>query len=241
MISLQGRVCVVTGAGRGIGRAVAEGFVKRGAIVVATDLQAPQVVGCHLHLAWDVAQPEAAERVLQRVAEQFGRIDVLVANAGIYPRQPWDEISLDDWEGVRSINLDGAWYGARAAAKIMQRQGYGKIVLVSSIEVEFGTDVHIHYTTSKAAIIGLTRSLARALGRNGVRVNAIMPGAVRTEGERELVADEGLVARKVAKKQCLPDRVSPEQVEPSFAFLCSEESDAVTGQVLCVDNGFVHY
>jgi 3-oxoacyl-[acyl-carrier protein] reductase len=241
MISLDNRVCLVTGAGRGIGRGIAEGFARRGARVVATDREAPQLETAALNLVWDVADAARAETVVAETVEKFGRLDAFVANAGIYPRQPWHEITFDDWRKVLGVNLDGAWLGAQAAARVMQKQGHGKIVLVTSIEVVFGPDAHVHYTASKAALIGLTRSLARALGPSGVRVNAIMPGAVNTEGEREQFPDEEAIAQAVAKQQCLPQRLEPGGIEPSFAFLCSEESDAITGQVLCVDHGLVHY
>jgi 3-oxoacyl-[acyl-carrier protein] reductase len=241
MISLDNRVCLITGAGRGIGRGIAEGFVRRGARVVATDRELPQLETAALNLAWDVADAAQAEDAINATVEKFGRLDAFVANAGVYPRQPWNEITPDNWRRILNINLDGAWFGAQAAARVMQKQGYGKIVLVTSIEVVFGPDAHVHYTTAKAALIGLTRSLARALGPSGVRVNAVMPGAVSTEGEREQFPDEEAVAAAVAKQQCLPQRLEPEGIEPSFAFLCSEESDAITGQVLCVDHGLVHY
>lgn len=240
-LSLKDRVCVVTGAEHGIGKAVAQGFVQRGAIVVATSLETPGIDGAAWNTTWDVSQPQAAREVMDEVVRRFGRVDALVANAGIYPRQPWDQITDDDWRRVLQVNLDGTWHGIQAAAPHMVRQSYGKIVTVTSVEVSLGQPLHAHYMSAKAGVIGLTRSMARALGPSGVRVNTLMPGAVRTEGELALVKDPKHVAMRLAERQCLPDRLVPEAIEPSFAFLCAAESDAITGQTLCVDHGLIHW
>lgn len=240
-IDLTGRVCLITGAAQGVGAALVQGLAERGALVIATDLKAPQHECAALNLAWDITQPWRAAEVVQRVVEQFGRLDAFIANAGAYPRQPWQDISTRDWRDVLAINLDGAWYGAQAAAEVMTKQGYGKIVTVSSIEVRLGVDVHSHYDAAKAGVIGLTRSLARSLGPQGVRVNCVMLGAVLTEGELRLFPDQEAVAEACAKLQCLPERLTAEMTEPTFAFLCSSESDAVTGQVINVDHGWVLY
>lgn len=240
LANLEDRVCVVTGAGQGIGAVVARGFLARGARVIATDLAAPQIEGA-LNLAWDVGQPERAGAVIDEVLDRFGRIDALVANAGIYPREAWDQITPDKWSHVLKVNLDGAWYACQAAAKPMSAAGYGKIVTVSSIEVRLGVAVHAHYDAAKAGVIGMTRSLARALGPKGVRVNCLMPGAVLTEGELRQFPDQENVGKYCAEHQCLPGRLLPESIEPAFAFLSSAESDAITGQVLNVDHGWIHY
>lgn len=240
-IDLTDRVCIITGAGRGIGAGVARGFAQRGAHVIATDLKQPAIDQAAMNLTWDVAESAQAHRVVAQVLERFGRVDCLVANAGIYPQQPWHDISDDDWRKVLAVNLDGTWHAARAVAAPMTERGYGKIVTVTSVEVQMGVAVHAHYDAAKAGIIGLTRSLARALGPAGVRVNAIMPGAILTEGELEQFHDQTKAARTLAERQCIPDRILPDMIEPSFAFLCSAESDAVTSQVLCVDHGLVNY
>lgn len=178
---------------------------------------------------------------MARVLEQFGKLDVFVANAGFDPRQEWNEISALDWNRVLDVNLHGAWHGAQEAAKIMTPNTYGKIVFVSSIEVALGVAAHCHYDTAKAGLIGLTRSLARALGPNGVRVNCLMPGTVRTPNELHNFPDQEEVAKAVNARQCIPGGIESEDVEPVFAFPCSAESDVITGQVLCVDQGYVHW
>lgn len=240
-LRLDGCVCLITGAGQGIGESVARGFAASGATVVATSLEKPSVAEAALNLAWDVSDPDQAQAVVQTVAERFGKIDALVANAGIYPRQHWRDISNDDWRKVLAVNLDGTWHAAQAAAQVMAKQNYGKIVTVSSIEVALGVPMHAHYDAAKAGIIGLTRSLARALGPDGIRVNALMPGAIRTPTELEQFPDQQLSAKLCGERQCIPDRLEPDDIEPTFAFLCAKESDAITGQVICADHGYIHW
>lgn len=240
-IDLSGRVCVVTGAGQGIGRGIVEGFIQRGATVVATDLTAPSIPGAALALPWDVADPAAADRAIAAVVAKFGKLDALVANAGIYPRQPIDQITPERWDKVIGVNLDGTWHAARAAAAAMKPRRYGKIVTVTSITVVATQPNLAHYITAKAGVIGLTRAMAREIGRDGIRINAVMPGAIRTEGELRDFPDQAAIAKAVDEKQCIPGRIDPPMIEPSFAFLCSAESDAITGQVLCVDHGLTNW
>lgn len=240
-IDLQNRVCIVTGAAQGLGAGVALGFARRGATVIATDAKLPTHEEVALNLEWDVTNRERATEVVEEVLAKYGRIDAFVANAGIYPRQEWSDISDADWHKVLGVNLDGTWHGCQAVAKPMTAQGYGKVVTVSSIEFNLGIGVHAHYMSAKGAIIGLTRSLARALGPSGVRVNCVMPGAVVTPTEFDIFPDRDATNKFCDERQCIPGRLTPETVEPSFAFLCSEESDAITGQVLCVDAGMTHY
>jgi len=240
-IELNGKVCLITGAAQGIGAAVTQGFAARGALVVATDIAAPTHDAAALNLAWDVTDAARATAVVQEVVEKLGRLDCLIANAGAYPRESWDSISPERWREIVAINLDGTWHACQSAAKAMSAQGYGKIVTVTSIEVRLGVAVHAHYDAAKAGVVGLTRSLARAIGPSGVRVNCLMPGAVLTEGELRQFPDREAVDAACASAQCLPARLLPAAIEPAFAFLCSAESDAITGQVINVDHGWIHY
>jgi len=225
-IDLTDRVCVITGAAEGIGEALAIGFAKRGAIVVATDIKPRELPGVAMTLPWDVTDPAAASTVMASVVERFGRVDAFVANAGIFPRREWDQITPEQWRQMHAINLDGAWWGCQAAAKMMSPRGYG-----------MGATSLPHYVSSKAGVIGMTHSLARAVGPNGVRVNCVMPGAIRCASELRLFPDQEGILKAVNKMQAIPGRIEPEGIEPTFAFLCASESDAITGQVIAVDQG----
>jgi len=239
-IDLNGRVCLITGAAQGIGAGLARGFAHRGARVVATDVEAPQHAEAELNLAYDVRDATRAGEVVEETVRRCGRLDAFVANAGVMTRQSWDAISPGDWRDLLQLNLDGAWHGAQAAARAM-KQGGGKIVFVSSVEIVMGVADHCHYDAGKAALVGLTRSLARALGKDGVRVNCVLPGAVQTEGEAQFFPDQESLARTLCERQCLPHRLTPDGIEPVFAFLCSSESDCITGQIICADHGLVHW
>ncbi|MFI5358119.1 MAG: SDR family NAD(P)-dependent oxidoreductase, partial [Opitutales bacterium] len=161
-------------------------------------------------------------------------------NAGIYPRLRADRITFDEWRRVLDLNLDGTWRCCAAVLPQFSRQGGGVIVNTGSITVRGGAPEMTHYEASKAGIVGLTRGLARDLGNQGIRVNCIHLGAVRTEGELRQFPDQAAILQLVNAHQCLPGRLTPESVEPAFAFLASDESGDITGQCLTVDRGWVH-
>ena len=242
-IDLSGKVCLVTGADEGLGRGLAEGFAARGAQVVAglrdAKSAAPLASGV-IPIAMDVTDSTQVHNAVSQTIEKFGRLDALINNAGIYPRQHATEISFDDWRHILDVNLDGAWRCSAAVLPQFQQQNSGVIVNVGSIEVRTGAPMHTHYQASKAALVGLTRGLARDLGKFNVRVNCVHPGAIETDGERRLVPDSGAVLKIVNEKQCLPGRQTPHSIEPVFAFLVSDESGDITGQCLTVDRGWTH-
>ena len=242
-IDLTGKIILVTGADEGLGRGLVEGFAERGARVVAglRDLQsaAPLPPGV-LPVAMDVTNAAQVQSAVAQAVEKFGRLDALVNNAGIYPRQFATEISFKDWRRILDVNLDGAWRCCAAAMPQFEKQNSGVIVNVGSIEVRTGAATHAHYQASKAALIGLTRSLARDLGKFNVRVNCIHPGAIETEGERRLVPDAVGVLQRVNEKQCITGRQTPRTIEPVFAFLISDESGDITGQCITADRGWTH-
>jgi 3-oxoacyl-[acyl-carrier protein] reductase len=220
---------------------VAEGFAKRGATVVATSIEPPDVPSAAMNLLWDVADPAQADAAVKAVVDRCGRIDCLVANAGYDPFADWRELSPKQWRDILAVNLDGAWFAAQAAAKVMAQRGYGKIVLVSSILAQLGAGDRPHYGTAKAALLGLCHSLARALGKDGIRVNVIMPGAILTQRQLTMFPDQEASRRFLNKMQSIDGRLEPGDIEPSFAFLCAAESDPITGQVLCADLGWHYY
>lgn len=251
-IRLDDRVALITGAAKGIGAGVAIGFAQRGAKVVLTGRQPDEAPPPALEQARQY-QPEAIYRrldvrdfdraceVAQEVAERFGRLDVLVNNAGIYPRTPFTELDPAEWHEVIDVNLHGCFNCAKAVTPIMVRQGYGKIINVSSIQFLLGSPNLTHYIATKGGLIGFTRALARDLGPYGIRVNCILPGAILTEGELRDFPHQEEVARMLDEKQCLRGRILPADIEPTFAFLASGESDPITGQSINVDQGWVYW
>ena len=153
---------------------------------------------------------------------------------------PWDELTPAEWHRVLGANLDGALYCAQAVHPGMRARGYGRIVTVSSVMARLGSAGALHYVTSKAGIVGFTRALAREIGAEGITVNCVMPGAIRTEHELESFPDQEAVAREQAERQSIPRRGVPDDLCGAFVFLASDESSFITGQVLAVDGGWVN-
>jgi|UniRef100_UPI00404B6B3F NAD(P)-dependent dehydrogenase (short-subunit alcohol dehydrogenase family) len=242
-IDLTGKVCLITGADEGIGQGVLQGFLKRGA-KVAGGLLNPDKFAARcapaFTVAMDVTKPEQIEAAVAQVVAHFGRIDVLVNNAGIYPRCPADEMTYADFEKVRQVNLDGTWRCCLAVIPHFKKQGSGIIINTGSITLRAGLANLSHYESTKGAIVGITRGLARDLGKFGVRVNCLHLGAVKTEGELRLGSNQEALIKTLEDKQSLSGRLTPETVEPSFAFFASNESGDITGQCLTVDRGWVH-
>jgi 3-oxoacyl-[acyl-carrier protein] reductase len=249
---LEGKVAVVTGSSQGIGATVALGYAREGARVVVNyrrneDL-ATRVVrqikaggGQAVAVGGDVARAQDVRKMVQTAHEAFGPVDIMVANAAANPRKRFDEITEEEWDQVMAVNLKGALLCAQAVYPDMKARGYGKIITVSSVMTELGTGPCLHYVTTKAGLIGFTRSLAREVGGEGIRVNCVMPGAIRTDQEIKDFPDQGALGEYLAKVQCVPRRGTPEDMVGAFVYLASSESDFVTGQVLNVDGGWVHF
>ncbi|MEZ5412810.1 MAG: SDR family oxidoreductase [Opitutaceae bacterium] len=242
-IDLTGKVCLITGADEGIGYGLVQGFLKRGAQVAAGLLQ-PDKFGARvapaLAVPMDVTNPAQVTAAFDAVIAKFGRIDVLINNAGIYPRCPADELTFEKWRQVHDINLDGTWRCCEAVIPHLKQQGKGVILNTGSITVRMGMAELAHYEATKGGILGLTRGLARDLGKYNIRVNCLHLGAVLTEGEARLGIEPGPQLERLNARQCIPGRLTPETIEPTYAFFASDDSGDITGQSLTVDRGWVH-
>lgn len=193
----------------------------------------------------DVTDADQVARVVTDVVTRWGRIDALVNNAGgaLLPSAPFDAFDQSQWARILDVNLTAQWLCAAAVVPHMRRAGYGKIVNVSSTTVSRGGPIGLApYIAAKAGVVGLTRALARELGPDGIRVNAIAPGYIPVDTPKDVHTPEAaaaLRARMVAE-QCLPTLGTPEDLSPVVEFLCSTASDFITGQVLNADAGWVH-
>jgi 3-oxoacyl-[acyl-carrier protein] reductase len=256
MRRLENRVALVTGASRGIGAAAAEAFAREGASVVVNtipdermDAMAADVVtritaagGIAIKVAADITIPRAVDELIEQAQSAFGDVDVLVANAAYSRRSAWNDISVEQWEQTMAVNLRGTFLCTKAVYPGMLRKERGSIITVTSVMVDLGMAGSLDYVSSKAGIIGLTRALAREVGPHGIRVNSVMPGAIRTEHEVELeTADEAELAQLMTERQSLPQRGYAADLAGTFVYLASDDSAFVTGQVVAVDGGWVNH
>ena len=244
-MTLAGKTAVVTGAARGIGRAIAERFLQEGATVAVVDLEGPQTAaaafatnsGRTLAIAADVSDSSAAVNAVEEVKEKLGAIDILVNNAGIIVLKPLLELSDGEWQRVLDVNLSAAFYWSREVGKHMCAQKSGSIINVSSVSAIIGSVERGPYSASKAGLIGLTRVLAAELGDYGVRVNALLPGPVETKLSDDAYTPE--IKAAFVGRTALGRRGRPQEIASAAAFLASEESSYMTGQSLVVDGGYL--
>lgn len=248
---VRGRAVVVTGAGQGIGRRYALEFARAGARVVAADLDegnarsvADEIAadgGVARAASVDVADPDSARSLAAATLDAYGRIDALINNAALFTplgRCNFEDIPLDEWERVMTVNVTGSMLCARAVVPAMREAGWGRIVNISSSTVPMGLPYFLHYVTSKSAVVGMTRAMARELGKDGITVNAILPGLIETEVDNPGRTDA--VREKVLEMQCLKFLGRPENLVGMLLFLASPASGYLTGQSLVVDGGCVH-
>ena len=242
MQALTDQVAVVTGAARGIGRGIASVLSAEGARVVVVDVDgdlatrtAEEVGG--LAIAADVTDRAAVEAMATRVTEELGRIDIVAANAGIYPFADLTELTEELWSRVMDLNVGGAVRTVQACLPTMRERGYGRIVLTSSITGPVTGQVGFaHYGASKAALLGFMRSAAVELARSGITINAVMPGNVRTEGFAD-TSDEH--QERMLSSIPMGRYAEPEEVGWAVRFLAAPEAGYITGQTLIVDGGQV--
>ena len=242
---LRGKVAIVTGGGRGIGKAIAETFCLEGATVVVADRDATTGTAVATELRdrgfsagfvkVDVADPQSVEDMYAELIDRHGRVDVLVANAGIVRDARLVNMTDDQWHSVLGVNLSGVFYCTRAAAGLMSAQGSGRIILATSVVGSRGNFGQVNYAAAKAGVIGITLSLARELARKGdITVNAIAPGFVATEMLAGIPED-----RLQQIQERIPSRrlATPEEIASVYAFLASDAASYVNGAVIAVDGG----
>lgn len=243
MPDLTGRVAVVTGASRGIGRAVARELATSGARVLAgareqhADAVAAEITaggGTAHAVSVDVMDSASIRRMISTALDRFGRVDVLVNNAGIARDQLLVRMKRDEWDAVLATNLTAAFTCAQAALRPMLKQRFGRIINISSVVGQMGNAGQANYAASKAGVIGLTKSLAREVASRGITVNVVAPGMIDTEMTRAVMQ----ASREAwASKIPLGRLGTPEEVAAAVGFLASDKAAYITGQVVCVNGG----
>jgi len=246
LFSLDGRIALVTGAGRGIGFAFAQGLASAGAHVFINDLHTNQAQAAveRLHSAgwradampFDVTDTAAVEAAVDAIVNKHGRLDILMNNAGILIRKPIASHTLQDWNQVISINLNAVYAVARACARPMRKQQYGRIIQTASVMSISARPGVVSYVAAKHGVVGITRAMAAELGPDGITVNAIGPGYILTEMNQKILGSGGL-EQQVIDRTPLARWAKPEELVGAAIFLASPASSFVTGHVLMVDGG----
>ena len=248
MGTLEGKAAVVTGGGRGIGRAICLGYAKQGADVIVNyatrDQPALEVVDMiqkmgrkAVAVKGNVASRADAERIIQSAIDHFGKIDILVNNAGATKTAMLHKMTEEQWDEVVDIHLKGPFLCIQAASKFMMEKKGGKIINVTSVAGLAGTKGQINYSAAKGGILALTKSAARELAGYNITVNVISLGIVSTEMTEKIRTDPKL--QEIYRGRILMGRFAdPEEVVPAFVFFASEDSRYITGQLLCVDGGY---
>lgn len=245
---LGGRTAIVTGGGKGIGKVYSQTFAGAGARVVAADIdaEAAEAVargitadgGEAIAVTVDVSDPRSVEAMAETALDRFGGIEVLINNASLMsalPRRSWLEIPVEEWDRVMAVNLRGVFLCCRAVFPAMREQGRGKIVNISSSRVWAGTPNRLHYTASKAGVVGLTRALAREVGEFGITVNAVSPGL--TLSDTQIASSSNEHIGRAAEGRALGRPQYPDDLVGAVMFLSSPASDFITGQTINVDGG----
>ncbi len=245
--ALDGRVAIITGGARGIGRAYCHGFAHANAAVAVADIVDPspvvgeilgmggRAVGVHV----DVTDRDSVFRMTETVAAEFGHIDVLVNNAAYYTamrQSPFERIEVEEWDRAFAVNVRGPWLCAAAVSPYMRAQRYGKIINVSSMTVHDGTPDFLHYVATKAAVIGLTRGMAREMGEDNIAVNTVTPDYI--PHDRAYAGTQpGWLEEWIINRRCFKREEVPEDVVGLVLFLAGPGSDFITGQNIPVNGG----
>jgi 3-oxoacyl-[acyl-carrier protein] reductase len=244
MKKLENKIAVITGAGRNIGKSIALAFAAEGAKIVVIDVNDNdggnavneiKALGSEaIYIHCDISNSVNVDSMVQSVQEKFNRIDILINNAGITRDTLIMRMSDDDWNKVIAINLTGTFLCSRAVTKLMIAQKSGKIVNISSIVGLMGNAGQVNYSSSKAGVIGLTKSLARELASRNINVNAIAPGFVESDMTAKLNEEQ---RKKLMDQVPLKRSAKPEEIANVAKFLVSSDADYITGQVISVDGG----
>ncbi len=249
--SLEGKVAIVTGGGVGIGKAIATEFARAGAdvVIASRKLENLEPVAADLRklgrrsfpVALDVRNEDQVRELVDRTAREFGKLDLMVNNAGASFMAQLEDISLNGWNAVVGINLNGVFLGCKWAGKQMMRQGGGVIVNVASIAGIYGSPMMAHYGAAKAAVINLTRTLGVAWARHHIRVNCIAPGPIETQGFLDVLhkttPDAAEIYKAVASRVAMGRWGKVEEIAYPCIFLASEASSFMTGATIAVDGG----
>jgi NAD(P)-dependent dehydrogenase (short-subunit alcohol dehydrogenase family) len=245
----DGKTAVISGAASGIGQASAVRLAEEGARIVIADrdkaqetLRLIEGVGGHaVAVQCDVSEPASVAALKEKVENGGGRCDILVNNAGIYPMQSFDEITFDDWRRVLSVNLDSMFLMTKALSGGMRRRGWGRIVNIASDTVNLLVPNLTHYISSKAGVIGFTRSLATELSQYGLTINAIAPGLTRTPGTLNQKIPGGMTTEALFDMMAQTQSIKRSEVATDLvgavSFLASDDAAFITGQTLYVNGG----
>ena len=244
MVNLKDKIAIVTGAGHGIGKGIALGLAQSGADVVVTDLSneiynvAKEIesIGSEAFpVKCDVTDLKEAQIIEEEIVDKYERIDILVNNAGIYPQKPFLEMTTEDWNKVLSINLNGVFHCTKAVVPKMVQQKYGKIINIASIAGTIVGYLNLtHYSASKAAIAGFTKSLALEMAPYGININAIAPGAIDVGS---IPVDSEMI-KQIVKTIPIGRMGLPSDIANLAVFLASDKSNYITGQCIVCDGGY---
>jgi len=248
-MQLESKVVIITGAARGLGRAYAVAMAKEGASIFACDISdcsetvaEVEAAGGRIESAiTDIADMSSCTAMAQACVAAFGRIDVLVNNAALYATLKaarFEELDEDQCDAVMNVNVKGVWQSCKAVVGPMRAAGGGSIINISSLAAVFGLPYGLDYVASKAAVIGMSRTMARELGKDSIRVNAVAPSAVMTEGTKDFFGEKFEKAKSViASGQLIARNLEPEDLTGTVIYLASDASSFVTGQTHMVDGG----
>lgn len=249
---LKDKVAIITGAGQGIGRAYALRFAQEGAKVVIAEINFgnAQAVAKEIEdlgkeamaIKTDVAKEKDTQLMAQETIKKFGRIDILINNAAVYfgiGMKPFSSITVEEWDRLFAVNVKGVWLCIQAVAPQMKKQGKGKIINISSGTWLAGIPLVLHYATSKAAVVGLTRCISKELGEFNINVNCIIPGFTLTEASKTMSGAPLGMEEGIAFFTALGRSEQPDDLVGTAVFLANEDSDFITGQSINVDGGWV--